>query len=121
MAGCILENVGYTILLAENGREAVDLFRQYSDAISLVVMDKTMPVMDGTEAIREIRHTRQDVPVLMATGHGKGEMASLLRNGMANETLAKPYRPESFLQAVYRAIHRKLKWSPKSGQMVKME
>jgi len=107
MAGCILENAGYTILLAENGREAVDLFRQHSDAISLVVMDKTMPVMDGTEAIREIRHTHQDVPVLIATGHGKGEMASLLRDGTANEMLAKPYLPKAFLQAVYRTIHGK--------------
>jgi len=105
MAGCILENAGYTILLAENGREAVDLFRQHSDAISLVVMDKTMPVMDGTEAIREIRHTRQNIPVLMATGHGKGEMANLLRDGMTNEMLTKPYLPKSFLQAVYKTIH----------------
>jgi len=105
MAGCILENAGYAILLAENGTEAVDLFRQHSDAISLVVMDKTMPAMDGTEAIREIRHIHQSVPVLLATGHGKDEMAGLLRDGMANEMLAKPYSPESFLQSVYRALH----------------
>jgi len=83
----------------------VDLFRQHSDAISLVVMDKTMPVMDGTEVIREIRHTRQNVPVLMATGHGKGEMAGLLRDGMANEMLTKSYLPEAFLQAVCKTIH----------------
>lgn len=105
MAGCILENAGYTILLAENGREAVDLFRQHSDAISLVVMDKSMPVMDGTKAIREIRHTHQHVPVLMVTGHGKGEMAGLLRDGVANEMLTKPYLPEAFLHAVHKATH----------------
>jgi len=105
MTGCILENAGYTVLLAENGREAVDLFRQHSDSISLVVMDKTMPVLDGTEAIREIRHIHQSVPVLLATGRGEGEAASLLRAGMANEMLVKPYLPKSFLQAVYKAIH----------------
>src|SRR5450631_4018749 len=57
----VLEKSGYSVLLAENGREAVEIFRHNSSEIAIVLLDLTMPVMSVTEALRMIREMHQDV------------------------------------------------------------
>ncbi len=53
-AKAMLERYGYTVLLAENGKEGVDLFRVVRDKIALVLLDMTMPVMSGDETLRNL-------------------------------------------------------------------
>jgi CheY-like chemotaxis protein len=67
-ASDILRNQGFDVLAAENGRQAVDLFRQRDGRFALVLLDLTMPVMGGPQAIGKLKAIRPEVPVLVSTG-----------------------------------------------------
>jgi PAS domain S-box-containing protein len=66
-AKAMLERYGYTVLLAENGREGVDLFRVLSDKVGLVILDMTMPVMSGEETLRNLKLINPQVRVLLSS------------------------------------------------------
>lgn len=87
-----LEKHGYDVLVAMDGEEAVSLCAQ--QAVDLVLMDVSMPIMDGLEATRRIRalsHPRmREVPILAFTAHSQRELVErCLTDGM-NEVLVKP-------------------------------
>jgi signal transduction histidine kinase/CheY-like chemotaxis protein len=67
-ASAMLRSAGYEVVLAENGRHAVDLFRQRDGKFALVLLDLTMPVMGGPQTIRELKEIRPEVPVIISTG-----------------------------------------------------
>ena len=71
MAEATLTRYGYTVLLAEDGGQGVKLFREHAPAISLVLLDMTMPVMGGEEALEEIRHLNPAVPVIGSSGYSE--------------------------------------------------
>lgn len=91
VAKSILERFGFQVLLAENGREAVDIFEQMLDQISVVILDLTMPVMNGEEALRRIKAMNPHVPILLSSGFN--EMEAIQRfagKGLAG-FVQKPY------------------------------
>jgi len=55
-------------MLAVNGKEAVDKFRDHAEEISAVLLDLTMPVMSGEEAFHEIQNIRPNVPIVLSSG-----------------------------------------------------
>lgn len=66
----ILERSGWTVVEAENGAEAVECLRTHPDA-AVVVLDLTMPVMDGRDASVEVARHHPDVPVVLMSGYSK--------------------------------------------------
>ena len=91
VAKSILERFGYRVLLAENGLEALEIFEQVRQQIALVILDMTMPVMNGEEALRQIKAMQPDVPVLLSSGYN--EMEAIQRfagKGLAG-FIQKPY------------------------------
>ncbi|MDX8401427.1 MAG: PAS domain S-box protein [Mariprofundaceae bacterium] len=68
--GDVLEERGYRVLFAENGREALALWRKHASEIALVVTDVVMPEMGGVELLRCIRSERH-VPAIVMTGYDK--------------------------------------------------
>lgn len=64
----MVEGRGFKVVEARDGREAVECFRSRRDEIEAVILDLTMPVMDGSTAMTEIRRIRSDVPVVFITG-----------------------------------------------------
>lgn len=85
-----LETRGYSVLLAVNGREGVDLVRTVP-AISLVILDITMPVMAGEEALREMHAIRRDLPVILSSGHSESEAKRRFERHEIAGFLQKPY------------------------------
>jgi signal transduction histidine kinase/CheY-like chemotaxis protein len=88
----ILERRGHTVLVAENGKEALDLLEQHE--VDLVLMDVQMPVMGGFEATRAIREqeriTGRHLPIVAMTAHAmKGDRERCLEAGM-DEYMSKP-------------------------------
>ncbi|MCK5738118.1 response regulator, partial [bacterium] len=70
----IFTKLGYSVFTANNGREAVDLFEQIYDDIDLVLLDLTMPVMNGIEALKKLREIDPAVRIIMFSGYDKSEM-----------------------------------------------
>jgi DNA-binding response OmpR family regulator len=100
-----LTKSGYTVLEAENGNNALDLF--YKDKeISLLILDVMMPEMDGWEVCREIRETSK-VPIVMLTAKGEEEDELLGYKLGVDEYITKPFSPK-ILVARVEAIFRRM-------------
>ena len=61
-AKAMLERYGYSVVVAENGKEAVELYRVLADKIDLVLLDMTMPMMGGEETFRQLKTIRPRYP-----------------------------------------------------------
>jgi len=92
----MLERLGFRVVLAADGLEAVSLFsRTESEApakIIFVLLDMTMPRMDGTETFRELRKRRADVPILFASGYDEREFERRFEGSSAVAFIQKPYQ-----------------------------
>ncbi len=93
-----LERAGFTVLTASNGREAVEVFRAHADAITAVLLDRTMPAMDGEEAFDEIRRIRPDAPVVLSSGYSEKEASERFAGRGLAGFLQKPYRARSLVE-----------------------
>jgi len=86
----VLKSLGYKVLTAANGREAVELFRTQSNSIDLVILDVVMPVMSGPDACRHMRKIRPDIKVLFSTGYDKHQGLGQAEERMGAEVVGKP-------------------------------
>ncbi len=102
VAQSALERSGYRVLLARNGREAVDLFRLHASEITAVVLDLAMPVMGGDEALPQLREIRRDIPVLITSGYG--EMLVTQRLHESEPFIQKPFTADELARNVDTAI-----------------
>ena len=98
----ILERLGYSVLGASDGAEALRVFEAHENAIGLVVLDMKMPVMDGAECFRRLRK-QSAVPVLLATGYAIDEdVQKLVAHGAA--LIEKPFSASSLTVEVTRVL-----------------
>lgn len=89
---------GFDVLLAENGVEGMSLFREHVDQIDCVLLDLTMPVMDGLETFRRIRQIRPDAKVILSSGYIEREATErFFGEGLAG-FIQKPYDKNAFRQ-----------------------
>ncbi len=88
----MLERLGFKVLLATNGRHAIEVFTAHKAEVSCILMDLTMPEMDGEEAFREIRRIDPRVRVLLSSGYNEQEAVQrFVGKGLAG-FLQKPYQ-----------------------------
>jgi signal transduction histidine kinase len=95
-----LEGNGYEVLLAADGREAVETYRQFHEQVSLVVLDLTMPHLSGHEVLRELVRTDPQVRVLCTSGYDAEQVTAAMSACVG--FLPKPYKKEELLTAVQR-------------------
>ena len=95
-----LRRAGREPRLASCGREAIDLFQKGFAEIGVVVLDLTMPDIDGREVFQSIRGVRADVPVILATGHAPDRLTANFSDDSRVSFLQKPYDPEQLLEAI---------------------
>jgi PAS domain S-box-containing protein len=94
-AGRMLQSLGFTVVTANNGREAVERFRSAPAEIRAVLLDLTMPQLDGEGAFRELRLMRPDVRVILMSGFNEQEaIHRFIGKGLAG-FLQKPFRLDS--------------------------
>jgi two-component system chemotaxis response regulator CheY len=98
----MLRNEGYEIAEATNGAEAVDRYRELQP--DLVLMDVTMPVMDGIEAVKAIRSESPDARIVMVSATGQQTMVMTAIEAGAMDFVLKPFQPQNLIKAVQKAI-----------------
>ncbi|HEX9374234.1 MAG TPA: response regulator [Roseiflexaceae bacterium] len=94
LAATVLERLGYTVLLAEDGLDAVNLFDDHHARIDLVILDLVMPRFGGRDALERMRAIRPDLRALFVTGYDDSAGPTLSASSAIPGTtlLQKPYR-----------------------------
>ena len=91
LGGRMLERLGFEFLLAADGRQALQLYSQHRAEISLVLLDLTMPQMDGEETFRELRLLDPQVQVVLSSGYTEQDVASRFAGQNLAGFMQKPY------------------------------
>lgn len=103
----ILESLGYKVIEAANGREAVELVTASADSIDLVLTDMLMPEMNGREAFYEIRKIAPKMPVVAVSGYTRDvDIEQLERDGLAG-FVRKPYMHDALTTAIEKALRQR--------------
>ena len=100
----MVKKLGFDIITATNGQEAVELFEEHQDQIVCTLLDLTMPVMDGKEAFRALRQIDKKVMVILSSGYNEQEATQIFSGKGLAGFIQKPYR----LKALRREIRRVL-------------
>ena len=107
MTASMLISLGFTVLQARDGVEAVDIFGQHKDEISCLLSDLTMPHMGGWETIAALRAIRHDLPVVLASGYDEASVMAGEHSELPDFFLNKPYNLNKLGDTVCHAIARK--------------
>jgi CheY-like chemotaxis protein len=100
----MLERLGLTVITANDGVEAVEAYRQHLDAISCVVLDMTMPNMDGEQAFKEIRQMDPNACVLLSSGYNRQEILERFAGKGLAGFIQKPYQLAELRETLTEAI-----------------
>ena len=93
----MLETAGFAVLMAEDGGRAVEMFKEHAEDIVGVMLDLTMPVMDGEETFRQLRRIRKDIRVLLASGYNENELAIQFAGKGFAGFMHKPFQQQTLV------------------------
>jgi len=103
-ARATLEHFGYNVFEASDGRDGADLFSRLHDRISAVLLDLTMPRMDGHEVWRYIRRVRPDMKIIISSGFDEAEAMRQFTETSGLEFIQKPYTATALVRKIRGAI-----------------
>ncbi|MCB9478634.1 MAG: PAS domain-containing protein [Deltaproteobacteria bacterium] len=103
-AGETLRRAGYRVLTAPDGREAIRLVAREQGGIDLVLLDVTMPVLDGRQTLRHIGEIAPDLPVILSSGHARHDVLRDFDGLTVGGFLQKPYRATDLIGSVHKAL-----------------
>ncbi|MGO8880995.1 MAG: PAS domain S-box protein [Desulfomonilaceae bacterium] len=96
----ILNQYGYNVITASNGKEALEIYQMDKDRISLVILDLIMPEMDGKKCLEEILLVNPNAKVVLASGHSEGRASSGAMASRAKGFVQKPYDMRQLLNTI---------------------
>ena len=100
LAGSILRQYGYDVILARDGEDTVEKFKAGKEKIAIIVMDMVMPRKSGKEAYEEIKKVRSDVKVLFMSGYSPDLLHERGIFAKGEEVLIKPLHPLELVRKV---------------------
>ena len=100
----ILHRSGYNTLTAENGEQAIEVFKKHRARIDLVILDMHMPGMGGYDCLKELRIIDPEIKVIIASGYAVDrKFKEDLKSGLFS-FIPKPYRRTDILRAIREAL-----------------
>ena len=100
----LLEELGYTVLSAMSGQEAIDVFQKDQDNIDLVIMDMIMPGMGGGETFDRLKEINPEVKVLLSSGYSiNGQATKIIRRG-CDGFIQKPFNMNQLAEKIQKIL-----------------
>jgi signal transduction histidine kinase/ActR/RegA family two-component response regulator len=100
----IMERFGYTVLIAEDGKQALEIYQQQKDKINMVILDLIMPVLSGGETLKALKKINPNIKVLISSGYSsKMAIQEVIDIGVAG-FLTKPFTIKELLDEVKRIL-----------------
>ncbi|OPL15476.1 MAG: hypothetical protein AVO39_07995 [delta proteobacterium MLS_D] len=104
VVGDMLKYLGFTVYFAADGREAVDLYRERGAETDLVLLDLTMPRLDGIEAFNEIIDLDPEARVILVSGYNEEDLSNRIRGREPAAFLQKPYNIQKLRDTLSRVL-----------------
>jgi PAS domain S-box-containing protein len=104
VTGVALSTLGFTVLSAMDGLEAVEVFRRHKDEIRFVLSDVAMPRMDGWETLLALRQITPDIPVILASGYSEEQVMERALSERPQAFLGKPYGLATLRETIRRTL-----------------
>ena len=100
----ILKAIGFTVIGASNGREALVMYKENAADITLVLTDMGMPVMDGYELFRELKMINPELPIVISSGFGDSDVTARIPRKEIAGLIHKPYDPDQLREVLKRVV-----------------
>jgi len=107
VCGEILETLGYNVLKAGNGHDALKIFADNKDLIDLVILDMIMPGLSGNETFDGLKLINPQVKVLLSSGYVTGNQAKIIMEKGCQAFIQKPFRMEEFSRKIREVLDKK--------------
>jgi CheY-like chemotaxis protein len=107
VAASILETIGLKTLLANSGDAGITLFREKARDIDIILLDYTMPRMDGVRTHKELQTIRQDIPVLLMSGYNEQDAMAEFKDKDLAGFIQKPFNHELLYQKLAKTLNRR--------------
>jgi two-component system cell cycle sensor histidine kinase/response regulator CckA len=99
-----LERNGYSVLCAQNGREALDVFSHHASDVACVLLDLVMPEMGGEECLPQLRKISPDVKIVLMSGYSELEIKRRFTGQDISGLLPKPFLGKELLEVLERVL-----------------
>jgi PAS domain S-box-containing protein len=100
----MLTHLGFRVIEAKDGVEAVEVFRQHQGQIRCVLSDLTMPRMDGWETLTALRRLSPDIPVILSSGYDEAQVMAEKHPELPDAFLGKPYKIKGLQETINRVL-----------------
>ncbi len=107
MVQILLESNGYTVLTAQDGEEAVEVYTQHAHEIALVISDMGLPKLTGMAEFKKLKEINPIVKIIFASGYFEPDMKAVLEDAGAKGFLQKPYVIEDILKKIRKTLDSK--------------
>ncbi len=105
VARLLIENMNFDVVTAEDGKEGLELFGRRHDNLVAVLLDMTMPVLGGVEAMAGMRQVDPGVPIILVSGYSEIEAGALIRGDRPDSFLQKPFNAKALKATLYEVMH----------------
>jgi CheY-like chemotaxis protein len=96
----MLTDAGYRVVTSSEPFQALEIFKQLKDEVDLVILDFTLPIMDGSEVFDALREIKPQVAVMLSSGFAEQEKVRAMLSQGLRGFLPKPYTQEKLLSQV---------------------
>ena len=104
VAAMLLKALGFSVIEAVNGKEALELYQKNAEYITLVLTDIGMPVMDGYELFRELKKLNPELPIILTSGFGDADATTQIPREDIAGMLSKPYNFDQLREVLKCAV-----------------
>ena len=101
----MLEKLGFSVLTAKNGKEALDVYKINQNDIDFVVLDMILPDMEAADTYVELRSINPAIKVLLSSGYGAGQQTSELLSRGCSGFIQKPFNMQSLSEKIEEIIN----------------
>ncbi|HNV68914.1 MAG TPA: LytS/YhcK type 5TM receptor domain-containing protein [Candidatus Ozemobacteraceae bacterium] len=111
IAQVTLQRLGYQVLLARTGQEAIDLYKTHRQEVRVTILDLSMPGMDGIQTLDELRHLDPNALVIIASGYSEEDIRDRFVSQAPSAVLQKPFTM-SQLKTVFARLNLQVLFQP---------
>lgn len=107
LAASVLQRLGLEVVALANGMEAIDHFTNDGQEVDAVLLDLTMPELDGEETARRLQELHPDLPILLTSGYNEQATLGRFEDLKLSAFLQKPYHPRELMNLVRRVLEKR--------------